>query len=78
MPVGHGIRGLATHAPAASQVRVVMRPPAQLAVAHSMPTARGDQSVVLRVGSQTWHGYVAFTVPSPTHAPPIVQPVTGV
>jgi hypothetical protein len=53
-PVGHGVSGLVTHIPAASQLRVRVMPSVQLDGPHIVPTGRPVQPLVLTSGSQCW------------------------
>lgn len=57
MPLGQRTGTGRTHAPAASHAPTsVTRPAAQLAAPQAAPALRGDQSLALRVGSQTRQG----------------------
>jgi hypothetical protein len=63
-PEGHGVSGLVTHMPAASQVRVRVIPSVQLEGPHSVPTGRPVQPLVLASGSQCWHALSGLSAPA--------------
>ena len=78
-PEGHAMGAGTTQVPVASHMPTsvsVPKPPTvvQLGLPQGMPTVRGDQSVVLRAGSQTWHGFALFTVKPMMQAAPMKQP----
>ena len=72
-PVGHIVRELGTHAPAASHVGDgVIIPPAQIAVPQSAPAAI-VQPCVSVVGSHDWHGFDGLRSPPMKHEPKIAH-----
>jgi hypothetical protein len=76
-PCGHGIGPAGAQVPVASHAPPpvsIAGTPLQVAVPHAMPTVRGDHAVVLRAGSQIWHGLAGFSVNDIAQTPATKQP----